>query len=95
MDLNEQVFNYWMSHGKRNAFEILASRFLVLQSTMQQEPQLVKRVVTACVVLHNLLTIRSGRGQFQVDNKGLNLDNAREPDALSGRVKGSCRLLQK
>ena len=36
---------------------------------LQQVPQ----VVTACVVLHSLLCNISERGQFQVDNLGLNL----------------------
>ena len=40
MDLNETVFNYWLSSGRRvvkNTFGILASRFCVLQPAMQQE----------------------------------------------------------
>ena len=64
-----------------NAFGILASRFRVLQSTMQQEPRVVIWTVTACVVLHNLL--RSGREQLQVKNMGLNLDNVLQGNQLS------------
>ena len=33
------------------------------------------QIVIACVVLNNLLSITSGRGQFQVENMGLNQDN--------------------
>ena len=56
-----------------NTFGILASKFQVLQTIMQQESGVVMWMVTACVVLHKLLRMGSGRGQFQVDNMGLNL----------------------
>ena len=35
-------------------------------------------IVTSCVVLHNLLR----RGQFQVNNMGLNLDNVLQGDQM-------------
>ena len=78
LDINELIFNYRLSHGRRmveNSFEILASRFWVLQSTVHQEPSVVKWIFTACVVLLKLLRMGLGRGQFLVDNMGFNLDN--------------------
>ena len=58
MDLNQWVFNYRLSRGRRvveYAFGILTSRLQVFQRLMQQEPLVVARVVMACLVLHNLL----------------------------------------
>ena len=58
MDLNQRVFNYRPSQGRRvveNAFGILMSRFHIFQRPMQQEPSVVARVLMACLVLHNLL----------------------------------------
>ena len=42
----------------KNAFGMLMSRFRIFQSSLQQELQVVNRVVMACLVLHNLLRIR-------------------------------------
>ena len=50
-----------------NAFRILASRFQMLQSMMQQEPGVVMCVIMACVILHNLLN-------FQSVNMSLNIE---------------------
>ena len=38
-------------------FRILASRFRVLQGTMEQRPKVVRDIVYTCVVLHNMLRI--------------------------------------
>ena len=40
-----------------NAFGILASRSRVLLGTMEQKPKVVKDIVLACIVLHNMLRI--------------------------------------
>ena len=66
-----------------NSFEILASRFWVLQSTVHQEPCVVKWIITTCVVLLNLLRMRLGRGQCLVNNMGFNLDNVLQRKQMS------------
>ena len=61
VDLKEMVFNYRIRRGRtvvENDFGILTSHFRIFQSPLQQEPQVVNRVVLACLVLHNLLRIR-------------------------------------
>ena len=66
IDLNQRVFNYRLSRGRRvveNAFGILTSRFRIFQRPMQQEPPVLARVVMACLVLHNLLRMRYPTGQ--------------------------------
>ena len=58
MDLNQRVFNYRLSWGRRvmeNTFRTLTFCFWIFQRPMQQEPPMVARVVMACLVLHNLL----------------------------------------
>ena len=48
MDLNQRVFNYRLSRGRRvveNTFGILMSRSRIFQRLMQQEPPMVARVV--------------------------------------------------
>ena len=91
MDLNERVFNYQLSHMGRvvNAFWILAIRFLVLQSTMQQELKAIVQINYTCVVLQNFRdqirkrTIHSGNHGF---DPGQSV--AREPAALWGKCSG-------
>ena len=66
MDLNQRVFNYRVSRGRRvveNAFGILTSRFWIFQRPMQQAPPVVARVVVACLVPHNLPRMRYPTGQ--------------------------------
>ena len=66
MDLNQRVFNYRLSRGRRvveNAFGILTSGFRIFQRTMQQDPPVVARVVMACLVLPNLLRMQYPTGQ--------------------------------
>ena len=61
MDLKETVANYRIRQGRtvvENVFGMLMSRFRIFQSPLQQEPQVVNRVVMDCLVLHNLLRIR-------------------------------------
>ena len=66
MDLNQRVFNYRLSWGRRvveNTIRILTSHFWIFQRPIQQEPQGVARVVMACLVLHNILRMRYPTGQ--------------------------------
>ena len=68
MDLKEMVFNYRIRRERtvvENAFGILTSCFRISQSPLQQEPQVVNRVVMACLVLHNLLRIRYPKAQHE------------------------------
>ena len=61
MDFKEMVFNYRIRQGRtvvENASGILTSRFRIFWSPLQQEPPVVNRVVMACLVRHNLLSIR-------------------------------------
>ena len=54
----ERILNYRLSRARRvveNTFGILANRFQVLLSMMQQQPDTVKLIFTACMLLHNLI----------------------------------------
>ena len=43
-----------------NPFRILVSTFRVLLGTMEQRPKVVRDIVLACVVLHNILKTHQG-----------------------------------
>ena len=45
----------------KNAFGILAGRFRVLRRTIKQRPNVVRDIVSSCVVLHNKLKTHRGR----------------------------------
>ena len=58
--------NYRLSRAWReveNGFGILANRFQVLLTTMNQAPSTVRLIVKTCIVLHNLMRIRYPRLQ--------------------------------
>ena len=80
----ERIFNYRLSRARRvveNAFGILANRFQVLLSTMQQHPETVKLIVTACMLLHNLMRKRYPALRNQQLDRAENLDSDYVPGA--------------
>ncbi|XP_041378671.1 putative nuclease HARBI1 [Gigantopelta aegis] len=58
----EMIANYRISRARRvveNAFGIMAQRWRVLLSTMQQMPVTVQTIVEACVCLDNFIRLRN------------------------------------
>ena len=64
-----RVYNYRISRGRRvveNAFGILANRWQVLMTTMQQSPRVVRTLINTTICLHNLMRLRYPREQNAV-----------------------------
>ena len=74
MTLEEHIFNYRLSRARRiveNAFGILAHRWRCLLTTMQQQPETVKVIVSACLCLHNVMRVRyPGLQKQDIDREG-------------------------
>ena len=91
----QRIYNYRISRGRRvseNAFGIMAQRWGVLLTTMHQNPNNVRRIVHACVCLHNLMRIRYG----YLQNPSLDSEDANHnlvPGAW--REAGMMRALKK
>ena len=61
MTREERIFNYRLSRARRvveNSFGILVNRFQVMLTTMQHQPETVRLIVKACLLLHNLMRTR-------------------------------------
>ena len=61
MEHHERIFNYILSRARRiveNAFGILAHKFRVLLRTMHQRPETCRKIITTCVIPHNLIRLR-------------------------------------
>ncbi|XP_039968579.1 putative nuclease HARBI1 isoform X2 [Bactrocera tryoni] len=68
---NEMLFNKTLSSARvkvENAFGILASRFRLLQTTINLCPEKVTTVVLACCYLHNYLRCQSNSNRFEYEN---------------------------
>ena len=80
----ERILNYRLSRARRvveNAFGILANMFQVLLSTMQQQPETVKLIITACMLLNNLMRTRYPGMQNQHIDRAENLGRDYIPGA--------------
>ncbi|XP_069815805.1 uncharacterized protein [Dendropsophus ebraccatus] len=60
LDDRRRIFNYRLTRARRYvecAFGILSSKWRVMQSALQLTPDKVKKVIQACVILHNYVRI--------------------------------------
>ena len=65
---SQRIFNYRLSRARRvveNAFGILACRWRCLLTTLGTRRRTTKRIVKACLVLHNLMRSRCPQLQNQ------------------------------
>ena len=72
ISIPQRVFNYRLSRARRvweNDLGILAQRFRCLLTTMHQHPKRVEKIVMACCVLHNLLTIKYPKQTISMADK--------------------------
>lgn len=78
LEKEKQIFNYRLSRARRvveNAFGILANRFRVFQTAINQPPEKVEMIVLAACCLHNYLvdhSMSSYAPQALLDNEDEN-----------------------
>lgn len=88
------VTNYRISRGRRvieNAFGILAQRWQVLLTTMQQFPAVIQDIIGCCVCLHNLMRLRYPALQnAQLDQE----DDDHNPEPGAWRQEGNMHEVQ-
>lgn len=61
LDESKRIHNYRLSRGRRtieNAFGILSAKFRVFRTPIQLDAEKTKKMVLACVALHNFLLTR-------------------------------------
>lgn len=61
LQIDDRIFNYRCSRARRvveNGFGILANRFRCLQTTMATSPRNTRKIVKACLCLHNIMRER-------------------------------------
>ncbi|XP_071995514.1 uncharacterized protein [Engystomops pustulosus] len=72
LDERRRIFNYRLTRARRYvecAFGILSSKWRVLHSSIQMDPDNVKKVVQACVILHNFVRIHDGASDGDLEGQ--------------------------
>ena len=81
---DERIFNYRLSRARRvveNAFGILAQRFNIFNTTMQQKPDTAREIIKTCLILHNMMRVRYPALQNQLLDRPEGRDRDFEPGA--------------
>ena len=61
MEHHGRIFNYRLSRARcvvKNAFGNLAHKFRVLLRAMNQRPEICRKIITTCVIFHNIIRLR-------------------------------------